>query len=119
MASNEGYPAVKIHLLPNCNEKGALETLCYSVLKEKNPEIDECIRKYAKCTNTFETWSIEQKDKAYVQCFIASTYPKDPNKSLRYYLEESDKNFNFNHAKLEPLVNVIRNSLEEARQQAD
>ncbi|WP_308461304.1 DUF3226 domain-containing protein [Candidatus Methylacidiphilum fumarolicum] len=114
VASNKGYPAIKIHLLPDCDKKGSLETLCYKVMKEQHPEIEACIRNFAQCTN-IEKWSPEQRDKAYVQCFIASTYHKDPNKSLRYYLQETNTSFNFNHEELKTLVEVIRNSVNTAK----
>ncbi|TFE69068.1 hypothetical protein A7Q09_06150 [Methylacidiphilum sp. Yel] len=116
VASNKGYPAVKIHLLPDCNEPGALETLCYSVMKE-NQQIAECIEKFANCTNTIKDWPIERRDKAYVQCFIASTNQEDPNKSLRFYL--TNTSFKFDHDALKPLVKVIKNSLMAAKEQAN
>lgn len=79
-AKQNGSPDVIIMILPNANERGALEDLCLAAVKEDNAST--CVERYLSCLKEQNIAGPKQKwlNKARVRVFLSSK--EEPTLSL-------------------------------------
>lgn len=86
LATGDNGLSIAIATMPP-NELGGLETLCYRGLVGTHQDVAECIDSLCQCAD-IAAWTIENRDKARLQCAIAVLNKSNPSEALRYVLHQ-------------------------------
>ncbi|MBF0425461.1 MAG: hypothetical protein HQL66_06555 [Magnetococcales bacterium] len=87
-ARKEGIPAVTVHLLPDNETPGAMETLLWNaaVKVADRQKLVECIETFEQCIHAYhgeqrhdEKWLPQKRDKLKFRCLISAVNPKNPD----------------------------------------
>jgi hypothetical protein len=100
---------VGVFLLPDCKEKGSLETLCLQALKHtKSEEKMKCVENYFQCLNSkkIDTQNHNHASKSKFRVFMATP---NPDKSGGYTKNIID-NIDFNSTALDPLAKFLKSA---------
>ncbi len=81
--STEGLPPLYLLMLPWDDDKGCLETLCYTAAASNYPVAADCVTKYIRCAS-LSVRPIEKLDKIRIRCLISAICEDDPNTTLQY-----------------------------------
>jgi hypothetical protein len=109
-----GHPKISIMLVP-IGRLGALETVCIEAIVQKKPWLSGCVDTYLSCgENNALDWGAEKRDKARLQCMIASSFKKDPNKGLAHLFSVKPPMIRLQSKVFTPIVKQILKFRDEA-----
>jgi hypothetical protein len=103
----DGYDGLNIGIvmIPSKNEKGHLETLLLSCVK--NEYNIDCINQLIICSGISQ-WPESKLDKMRVECLLSTTFKKNPSIDLSNFIEKSNQPLiDFNHANLQSIKNQL------------
>lgn len=106
-----GHPSVCILSIPDRFRSGALETLCYESLKNKDGKITDCVEAFSHCCGA-DAWSEQKKSKLKLRAFLSATHQRDPDIGFSRVFQVSPNLIDFNHEVFMPLKSFLKIILE-------
>jgi hypothetical protein len=104
--ATERTPHIAVLLLPDSNQNGTLETILVESIRDRRPDLFQCMLTYAQCTGTVN-WDIGKYSKMQLHSLIAASCPKNPGCSLTIIWADRDNPIALDHPCFNPLCDYL------------
>jgi hypothetical protein len=99
---------IGVLMFPAAGKTGALESLLMESSKWPQTKID-CLSAFTKCSD-IDTYAVQKRDKARVQCTIAASFKAQPGRSLSYVWDKAENPFDIAHRCFDDIVAFLKSA---------